>query len=468
MNTVDGSLSLWLDQVAGSESGSGSGAGTRTPLDGDIEADVAVVGAGYTGLWTAYYLAKADPALRIVVLEKEFAGFGASGRNGGWCSALFPSSLAKVAKVGGGRARAVALQRAMNATVDEVGRVVAAEGVECHWAKGGTVVLARTQIQYERAKAAVAEERSFGFGEEDIRLLNRAEAAEMAAATDVLGGTYTPHCAAIQPAMLARGLAEVVEKLGVRLYEGTAVTAIRDGVVTTARGPRVRAAKVVRATEGYTSSIAGFGRDVAPVYSLMVATEPLPDEVWDRIGLARRQTFSDFRHLIVYGQRTADGRLAFGGRGAPYHFGSRIEPGFDRDARVHGEIRRALVGLFPVLKDAEFTHAWGGALGVPRDWFASVGYDPARRLAWAGGYVGDGVGATNLAGRTLADLLTGRDTELTRLPWVNHRSRRWEPEPLRWLGATIGLRTMDAADAEEARTGRPSVRAKVFGRFLGH
>ena len=479
MSAVDGSLSLWLDQVAesgsGSDSNSGSGSGSgagatagRPALDRDIEADIAVVGAGYTGLWTAYYLAKADPGLRIVVLEQEFAGFGASGRNGGWCSALFPSSLAKVARIGGGRERAIALRRAMNATVDEVGRVVAEEGIDCHWAKGGTVVLARTPVQRERAMAAVAEERSYGFGEEDVRLLSATEASEMVRATNVLGGTYTPHCAAIQPAMLARGLAEAVEKLGVTLYEGSAVSAIRDGVVTTVHGPRVRAAKVVRATEGYTSSIAGFARDVAPVYSLMVATAPLPNKIWDQIGLARRQTFSDFRHLIVYGQRTADGRLAFGGRGAPYHFGSRTEPGFDRDARVHAEIRRTLVDLFPVLKDTEFTHAWGGALGVPRDWFASVGYDPARRLGWAGGYVGDGVGATNLAGRTLADLLTGRDTGITRLPWVNHHSRRWEPEPLRWLGANIGLRTMDAADAEEARTGRPSVRAKVFGRFLGH
>ncbi|GAA2042109.1 FAD-dependent oxidoreductase [Catenulispora yoronensis] len=494
MSQVNGKLSLWLDQAAGAAAGSGAGdgassgsgsasepgsgsasaSGARAPLDRDLDADVAIVGAGYTGLWTAYYLAKADPSLRIVVLEKEFAGFGASGRNGGWCSALFPSSLAKVASVAkaagakNGRERAIALQRAMNDTVDEVGRVVAAEGIDCHWAKGGTVVLARTQVQYERAKAAVAEERSYGFGEEDIRLLNRVEATRMVGATNVLGATYTPHCAAIQPALLARGLAEVVEGLGVTIYEGTAVTAIADGVVSTAQGAHVTADKVVRATEGYTSSIEGFDRDLAPVYSLMVATEPLSDEVWEQIGLAQRQTFSDFRHLIIYGQRTADGRLAFGGRGAPYHFGSRIEPRFDRDSRVHTEIRRTLIELFPVLKNIRFTHAWGGALGVPRDWFASVGYDPERRLAWAGGYVGDGVGATNLAGRTLADLLVGHDTELTRLPWVNHRSRRWEPEPLRWIGANLGLRTMDAADAEEARTGRPSVRAKVFGRFLGH
>ncbi|WP_194925052.1 NAD(P)/FAD-dependent oxidoreductase [Catenulispora pinisilvae] len=452
-----------MDQVASADSGS-----RRPALEADVDADIAIVGAGFTGLWTAYYLAEADPSLRVVVLESEFAGFGASGRNGGWCSSLFPSSLAKVERVSGSRERAIALQRTLNDTVDEVGRVVAAEGIDCHFVKSGTVVLARTPIQLERAKASVDEERAYGFGEEDIRLLTAAEASAMVNATDVLGGTFTPHCAAIQPAMLVRGLAEVVERRGVTVYEDTAVTAIRDGVVETARGPRVRAGKVVRATEGYTPSITGFTRDIAPVYSLMVATEPLPEAAWEQIGLAGRQTFSDFRHLIVYGQRTADGRLAFGGRGAPYHFGSRIEPGFDRDDRVHVEIRRTLRELFPVLADAKFTHRWGGALGVPRDWFASVGYDRDRRLGWAGGYVGDGVGATNLAGRTLAELLTGQDGELTRLPWVNHRSPRWEPEPLRWLGANIGLRTMSAADAEEERTGKPSRRAKVFGRFLGH
>jgi glycine/D-amino acid oxidase-like deaminating enzyme len=463
MKPVDGALSLWLSQL-GAEDRT-----PREPLTGpDIEADVAIVGAGYTGLWAAYYLAEADPSLRIVVLEKEFAGFGASGRNGGWCSALFPSSLAKIAKVGGGRDQAVAMQRAMQATVDEVGRVAAAEGIDCHFAKGGTVVLARTPVQLSRAQEEVASARSWGFGEEDVRLLGADEASALVGATDVLGGTFTPHCASLQPAMLARGLASAVERRGVRIYEDTAVTAISDGVVSTRRGTRVLARNVVRATEGYSPTIAGFKRTVAPVYSLMVATEPLPDEAWKEIGLAERQTFSDFRHLIIYGQRTADGRLAFGGRGAPYHFGSRIKPEFDRDPQVHAELRRTLVELFPALEDAAFTHSWGGALGVPRDWFASVGFDPARRLAWAGGYVGDGVSTTNLAGRTLADLLTGRSTELTRLPWVNHRSPAWEPEPLRWIGANVGLRTMSAADAEEARTGRSSVRAKVFGRFLGH
>ena len=438
----------------------------RPALPGDREADIAIVGAGYTGLWTAYYLKKSDPSLRIVVLESEYAGFGASGRNGGWCSAIFPSSLGKVAKVAGSREAAIALQRALNDTVDEVGAVAEAEGIDCHYAKGGTLVLARTPVQLERAREEIAEYREYGFGEQDHRLLTADEARAELDATDVLGATYTPHCAAIQPARLVRGLAEVVERMGVEIFEQTPVTSIWHGEARTPHG-NVRAETVVRATEGYTRTIAGFKRALAPVYSLMLATEPLTDEQWAEIGLTRRQTFSDGRHLIIYGQRTADGRLAFGGRGAPYHYGSSIKPEYDSHERVHAELKRVLDEMFPVLRAVPVARTWGGALGVPRDWFASVGLDRAAKLAWAGGYVGDGVGAANLAGRTLADLIRGERTELTALPWVGHRSPTWELEPLRWFGANLGLRVMDGADAEEARTGRPSRRAALFGRFLG-
>ena len=466
-------LSFWHDSLP-------EPLGRRPALPGDLDVDVAVVGAGYSGLWTAYYLAKADPGLRVAVLEREIAGFGASGRNGGWCSALFPASLEKVARVaaggdrgggdrGGGdpRAAAVALERAMQRTVDEVGRVAAAEGIDCHWAKGGTVSLARTPVQLERARASVAHARAWGFGEDDLRLLGAGEARAMMDASGVLGGTWTPHCAAIHPARLARGLAAAVERLGVKLYEGTPVLEIQPGTVRTASGT-VKAERIVRATEGYSPRLPGLRRAVAPVYSLMIATEPLPASTWERIGLASRPTFTNYRHLIIYGQRTADGRFAFGGRGAPYHFGSKIRPEFDREPAVFAELRRVLSELFPSVAHARITHTWGGPLGIPRDWCASVGLDRATGLAWAGGYVGDGVGTTNLAGRTLADLILDRDTDLTRLPWVDHHSPTWEPEPLRWLGVNLGLRLMTYADRRETRTGRPSKAAQRFNRFLGH
>ncbi len=451
-------LSFWHDTVPGSLQ-------PGDPLAGDLEADVAIAGAGFTGLWTAYYLSRADPGLAIAVCERDIAGFGASGRNGGWCSALFPASLAKLERMAG-RDAAIAQYRAMQRAVDEVGRAAAAEGIDCHWAKGGTVQLARSATQLGRARQEVEEARSYGFGEEDLRLLSAAQAGEMARASGVIGGTFTPHCAAIHPARLVRGLAGAVRRRGVRLFERTPVREIRPGALVTAAGT-VRARYVIRATEGFTALLPGLHRTVAPVYSLMIATAPLPEPAWAEIGLGTRPTFSDLRHLIVYGQRTADGRFAFGGRGAPYHLGSAVRPSFDRVPAVFAALRRTLSELFPVLGDVDVTHGWGGPIGVPRDWCASVGLDRSTGLGWAGGYVGDGVSTTNLAGRTLADLITGTDSEITRLPWVGHRSPRWEPEPLRWLGVNAGLHAMDWADRHEARTGRPSRAAAVMARFLG-
>jgi glycine/D-amino acid oxidase-like deaminating enzyme len=453
-------LSLWWDTLPADLR-----APLGTPLGGDATADVAIVGAGYTGLWTAYYLKKADPSLRIVVLEREQAGFGASGRNGGWASALFPASLPALARQSS-RDSAIRLKREMFATVDEIGRVAEAEGWDIEWRKGGTVVAARTPLQLASAREEVDELRSWGFGD-DYALLDRAETARRMNATDVLGGTFTPHCAAIHPARLVRSLARTVAAMGVVIHEHTAVDAIEPGIVRTVHGS-VRAEHVVRATEGYTRTLRGQLRTLAPVYSLMLATEPLTAAAWHAIGLEERETFADGRHLIIYGQRTADGRLAFGGRGAPYHFGSRITPDQDQNAAVHAALWEVLTDLFPVVSTAAVTHTWGGPLGVPRDWWASCGLDRRTGLAWSGGYVGDGVGTSNLGGRTLADLITGRESDLVSLPWVNHRSKPWEPEPLRWLGTNVGLRVMTSADLKEARTGRPSRAAALFGRKIGH
>jgi glycine/D-amino acid oxidase-like deaminating enzyme len=451
-------VSFWLDTVPGSLA-------PGEVLPGDLTVDVAIAGAGLTGLWTAYYLATAQPGLRIAVCEAQIAGFGASGRNGGWCSALFPASLGKLTRMAG-RDAAIAMYRAMQATVDEVGRVAAAENIDCHWAKGGTVQLARSATQLERAKAEVAEMREYGFGEDDLVLLTESEARARVAASSVLGGTYTPHCAAIHPARLVRGLARVVRERGVKLFERTPVTEIAPRTLRTTRGT-VTADYVIRATEGYTPALPGLHRAVIPVYSLMIATEPLPDSTWEHVGLDGRPTFGDGRHLIIYGQRTADGRLAFGGRGAPYHLGSAVRPSFDRVPAVFADLRRTLGELFPALGDVAVTHTWGGPLGIARDWCASAGLDRDTGLGWAGGYVGDGLATTNLAGRTLADLMLDPDSDLTALPWVNHRSPDWETEPLRWLGVNAGLRTMGWADRAEGRTGRSSRAAQVMGRFLG-
>jgi glycine/D-amino acid oxidase-like deaminating enzyme len=393
------------------------------------------------------------------------AGFGASGRNGGWCSALYPISMTTLAREHG-RDAAIRQYRAMQQTVAEVGRVVKTEQLSADWAAGGTLVLARSQPQLDQARSDLAQARSFGFGPDDLQLLDATEATDRLRASTVLGASFTKHCAAIQPAKLVRSLARRVIESGVPIYEGSPVTAIEPGRVRTGHGD-LRAEVIVRATEGFTPRLAGYRRRLAPVYSLMVATEPLAAEVWDELGLRHRETFSDHRHLIIYGQRTADDRLAFGGRGAPYHFGSRTAPGYDRVPAVFEALQRALVELLPAAAGARITHSWGGPLGIARDWHPSVGLDRATGLAWAGGYVGDGVSASNLAGRTLTDLILRSDTELTSLPWVNHQSRQWEIEPLRWLGANAGLSAMTWADRAEQRAGRPSILAGLVNRMIG-
>lgn len=457
-------VGFWFDSIAADE----DGFRPRPGLDADADVDVAIVGAGLTGLWTAYYLQERDPSLRILLLEKEVAGFGASGRNGGWCSSLFPWSASKL-DARYGRDAAVGMRQAMVDTVDEVGRVADTEGIDIDFARGGTVTFARSTPQVAAARAEFEESERYGV--DRVALWGTETVRSRFGVRDALAATYTPACARIHPAKLVRGLARVVERRGATIAEGTEVLSWDAGTVQVRSGGSartVRAGTVVNATEGYGSQLPQVGRRILPLYSLMIATEPLPDATWERIGIEHGQTFTDFRNLIVYGQRTADNRFAFGGRGARYHLGSAIRPGYDRSLRVRDHLIHTLHDLFPDAAGARITHHWGGPLGVPRDWHASVGYDRDAREAWAGGYVGDGLSTTNLAGRTLADLLTGSRTDLTMLPWVGHRSPRWEPEPLRFAGANAGLVAMESADLEESVTRRASVIARTLSPLIGH
>ena len=442
-----GSLSFWHDTV-------GEDLHPRPGLPGDMVADVAIVGAGYTGLWAAYYLKRQQPDLRVVVIESEIAGFGASGRNGGWCLGEMAGDKDRLARRHG-RGPVMALMREMFSTVDEVGKVAAAEGIECHFHKGGILTFATNTAQFVALHNLIQHERSWGFGQDDFRWLGPNELSESARVAGSQGALYTPHGAALHPARLARGLARVVEALGVSIFEQTRAEAIEPKTVLTNRGV-VTADAVLRCTEAFTVELAGQSRTYIPVYSLMIATEPLPPDFWDSVGFDDRPTFNDARRLIIYGQRTIDGRLAFGGRGARYHFGSKLDPSYERDPSVHDAVERILRDLFPELGNAAVTHRWGGAVAVPRDWQPSVGFDKETGMGHAGGYVGDGVAASNLGGRTLADLVLERETDLVRLPWVGHRSKQWEPEPLRWIGVNAASRLVPAIDRGEARSGRPS------------
>jgi glycine/D-amino acid oxidase-like deaminating enzyme len=437
---------------------------TRDPLTADESVDVAIVGGGFTGLWTAYYLLNADPSLKVVVLEAEHVGFGASGRNGGWVSALYPVG-ARVLARDHGRHATRDQYAALRESVDEVGGVAAAEGIECGFHKGGTLVVSTNRAQATRSRAEVEESEYWCTG---TTWLEPAAAADRLAVKGLRGATFNPNCARIHPFRLALGLALAVEGKGARIHEDTRVADVGDRTLRTDRGIVVRARHIIRATEAWTARLPGHRRTVAPVYSLVVASEPLTQSVWDDIGLADAETFSEHRHVIVYGQRSMDDRIVFGGRGAPYHFGSGIKAGFDSDAKVFTTLRQCLSQLIPATEGITFTHAWGGPLGIARDWHPGVGYDRSTGVGYAGGYVGDGVALSNLAGRTLADLVTARDTALTRLPWVQHRSRRWEPEPLRWLGVNAGLQLATLADREERLTGRPALLGAALSALTSH
>ena len=463
--TENGGVSFWWQQLGMPVA--------RAPLPGDLDADVAIVGAGYTGLWTAYYLKTLQPDLRVVLLERRFAGFGASGRNGGWLTntAPVPRSLIldKSPSLSRGRrfdklsdhaplsdhARRDQInrqQQAMNETVDEVIRITAAEGIDADVCKGGELTIARSPAQLARLRAFAADEAVWPHT--DVELWGPRQTGEHVRVAGALGGLWHPHCARVHPAKLARGLAAAVSRLGVPIYENTTVLSIESGRAVTDRGT-VRADAVIRATEGFTPDLAGEHRTWLPMNSSMIVTAPLPTSFWDAVGWQGAATLGDMAHVYMYAQRTADDRIAFGGRGVPYRYGSRVDSDGRTQERTIHNLTALLRRFFPLAAEVPIEHAWSGVLGVPRDWSASVGFDRASGLGWAGGYVGTGVATTNLAGRTLADLVLGRDSDLVSLPWVGRTARRWEIEPLRWLAVQTIYGAYHLADAHEAR-GRPT------------
>lgn len=422
----------------------------RPALDGDTRADVAIVGAGYTGLWTAWYLKQLEPSLSIVILEAEIAGFGASGRNGGWCSAYL-SGIDHWLEDPRQRDAAIRLQRAMFQTVGDLGRVVAEAGIDCHYEEAGALEIAVNAGQLQRLKQEFEDLGQWGFTESAFRWLDRDQLQQTLDVQGALAAIHLRHCAAVHPARLARGLAEQLEQRGVTIYENSPATAIGSHQVATVRS-RVTADTIVLATEGYSGSVDGHERRLIPVHSMMVVTEPLDESIFEQLKLTRRYCFGNLDRVVTYGQRTADNRIAFGCRGE-YFYGSAIRRRFGPGQPEFRQVRETLLRFFPILRDVPFTHAWGGALGVSRSLRPSVQYDPASGIGRAGGYFGNGVAAAHLAGQTLAELVCGQDSERTDTPWVNPRDaqRRWEPEPLRWLGFRAARTLMAIADRAEYR-----------------
>jgi glycine/D-amino acid oxidase-like deaminating enzyme len=440
------SYSYWLETC-------GDDLTPRAALDGSIDVDVAILGAGYSGLWTAYYLQAREPSLRIAIVEKEIAGFGASGRNGSWCTSHFPASYGAIAEHHG-REVAVALYRAMAGAVDEVGRIAAAEGMDIHFVRGGAMTVARGPQQLPAVRDAHAEFAGLGLGDR-VELLTKAQTNARVEIAGAEGAVFYKDAANIHPGRLVRGLARAVERRGAKIYEQTEVTNFTTGAnpaLRTTRGD-LRARTIVLCGEAYLTRLRKLHRSLIPVYSLMTLTEPLSAADWAEIGWKNRECIDSARLTIEYIAKTADGRILFGGRGAPYHFGSRIEDGFDRHAPTIEMFQKNVRAWFPRLKDVRFSRAWGGPLGAARDFMPTMMYDPVAGIASARGYVGNGVATTNLAGRVLADLITGRKNEITTLPCVNHRSPNWEPEPFRYFGVSYIQRAFWHIDQKAERTG---------------
>jgi glycine/D-amino acid oxidase-like deaminating enzyme len=454
--------SLWLDTLS-------KPIVPRAHLRRDVAADVVIVGAGFIGLWTAYCLARTEPPLRIVVLEAEIAGYGAAGRNAGFVSAGVPGQ-AHVYLARGGWEGVRRAERAMIEGIDYVGEVVAREGIECGWTKGGSLRIATSPAQFERVLAGVGSGRQRGLGESDVQLLSAGDVASHLRINGVVGGAYTPHCARVHPGRLVRGLAEACERRGVEIFERSRVRSIDSGLVTCGSGdgraaPAVHAPIVVQATEAFTVYLPGQHRAYLPVFSHMLATEPLGDATWSQIGWERCETVADQRHIFTYCQRTADGRIAIGGRGARYRMGSAIRAGDERLPAAHAELERTLRAWFPAAAGAAITHRWGGVFAVPRDWSMSIEFDRATGIARAGGLAGHGVVASSLCGRTLADLILERDSELTSLPWVGHRTGRWEVEPARVVAQRLITAVLASADRMEDAGRGPARRARLVKRF---
>lgn len=427
------SRSYWLES-------SGDNLSQRPSLKEEIIVDVAILGAGFTGLWTAYYLIQQNPSLKIAIIEKHIAGYGASGRNAGWCSPKF-SVTPDIALERYGTEITKELQLTMYNSVNEVERVITEENMAVDWKKAGFLKVSLEEHLLFQFENEMNTYRKLNL-EENYQLLNKDLTDERIRVNGQKGSILTKVAAVLHPGKLVRQLARNIEKRGVKIYEQTEVIDIKEGEAVKSpkliiKGGSVTAkVAVIIAGEAYLSQMEKFRRQIIPMYSSMILTEPLSEEQWASIGWENREAVGSNTLAQDYLQRTADRRILFGlGNGTPYRYASKISDSFDTSEHIIEWLMQRIKKWFPSISNVQFTHAWGGPIGVTSDWTPNFQFDKRTKVAKAFGYFGQGVSTSNLAGRILSDLINDKNTILTELPMVRHSSSKWVPEPFRWIGA---------------------------------
>ncbi len=417
-------------------------------LTGRHDVDVAVVGGGYTGLWTAYQLRESEPSMKVAVIEREMIGFGASGRNGGFAMTLLDMSLAHLRR-NHGDAAAKAAHEAVATSVEEMGATIEQHGIDCEWKHGGLMVVATNRGQQRRVDADIEAAEALGLAGFE-RLSREAAQAEVHSPTYV-GGLREEHCAVLHPAKLARGLAQVVQRMGADVFEGTDVTAIEEAGgkirLTCAQGV-VYADQVVLATNAWASHTPWFKNKVVPLYTYIAMTEPLTDEQWDSVGWDSHCGIEDKRNYVHYYRRTLDGRILWGGSDGIIRYGRGIRPRFDRNDKILERLSGTFRRTFPQLHNVRFTHHWGGPVGITVDFVPLFGTLLEGRMHYGLGYNGHGVAPTHTGGKILRDKVLGKPSELTELCFVDHKEATFPPEPLIWIGGELTRKALLRQDAQ--------------------
>ena len=401
------------------------------PLQGDIDVDIAIVGGGFTGLSSAYHIKKIEPNLRVALLESQVIGFGASGRNGGFNMTLFGLTL-QITALRFSKAKAREAHLYMERAVDYLRDLVVELGIDCDYEHPGFLRVATS----EKYKKRILHEMKLAheLGLEGIEWLDMAQIQEQVQSPMYLGAWWEPRCGILNPAKLAWGWADVIKPMGVEIFENTPVTEIvRETSKVRLETPhgKIRADKAVMATNAWSHFFKDLRRKQVPVWTHIVMTEPLKEKHFKEIGWQNRQGIEDARNLVHYYRLTVDNRLVMGGRDVSLSYGYEMEK--DLNPVTFDGLKNDVHELFPVLRDIQFTHEWGGPVSVPLDMAPAIGYVGDKNVVYSLGTVGHGVSMTQLNGRTVADLILERKSDLTDVFFVNRRTIPWPPEPLRNL-----------------------------------